>query len=113
MDVVAREGETSGSKPLAYPVIVEAPVKTATEARQGRATGVVRWVLGLSPDARNHRHDPRSSRSSVSQEQARAPGARPALPEQSPSGGSGSAAGYGFVLEEDSAYRALVSLART
>ena len=58
MDVVACEGETSGSKPLAYPVIVEAPVKTATEARQGRATGVVRWVLGLSPDARNHRHDP-------------------------------------------------------
>jgi hypothetical protein len=58
LDVVAREGETSGSKPLAYPVIVEAPVKTATEARQGRVTGVVRWVLGLSPDARNHRHDP-------------------------------------------------------
>jgi hypothetical protein len=23
-------------------------VKTATEARQGRATGVVRWVLGIS-----------------------------------------------------------------
>ena len=25
-----------------------APVKTATEARQGRTTGVVRWVLGIS-----------------------------------------------------------------
>jgi hypothetical protein len=24
------------------------PVKTATEARQGRTTGVVRWVLGIS-----------------------------------------------------------------
>ena len=24
------------------------PVKTATEARQGRTTGVVRWVLGVS-----------------------------------------------------------------
>ena len=23
-------------------------VKTATEARQGRTTGVVRWVLGIS-----------------------------------------------------------------
>ena len=58
MGVVAREGETSGSRPRTYPVIVEAAMKTATEARQGRATGVVRWVLGLSPDARNHRHDP-------------------------------------------------------
>jgi hypothetical protein len=24
------------------------PVRTATEARQGRTTGVVRWVLGIS-----------------------------------------------------------------
>jgi hypothetical protein len=24
------------------------PVKTATEARQGQTTGVVRWVLGIS-----------------------------------------------------------------
>ena len=24
------------------------PVKTATEVRQGRTTGVVRWVLGIS-----------------------------------------------------------------
>jgi hypothetical protein len=24
------------------------PVKTTTEARQGRTTGVVRWVLGIS-----------------------------------------------------------------
>jgi hypothetical protein len=24
------------------------PVKTATETRQGRTTGVVRWVLGIS-----------------------------------------------------------------
>jgi hypothetical protein len=24
------------------------PAKTATEARQGRTTGVVRWVLGIS-----------------------------------------------------------------
>lgn len=49
LGVVAREGETSGSRPRTYPVIVEAAMKTATEARQGRATGVVCWVLGLSP----------------------------------------------------------------
>lgn len=24
------------------------PVKSATEARQGRTTGIVRWVLGIS-----------------------------------------------------------------
>ena len=37
-------------------------VKTATEARQGRTTGVVRWVLGISLTRRNCRHDRRVRR---------------------------------------------------
>ena len=35
------------------------PVQTTTEARQGRTTGVVRWVRGDLPGTRDHRHDRR------------------------------------------------------
>jgi hypothetical protein len=38
------------------------PVKTATEARQGRTTGVVPLGAGDLPDARNHPHDRRVHR---------------------------------------------------
>jgi hypothetical protein len=41
---------TSSNSPPSLEIIVsdKPPVKTATEARQGQTTGVVRWMLAIS-----------------------------------------------------------------
>lgn len=46
--LIASELQDSSTASLEIIVSDKPPVKTATEARQGQTTGVVRWMLGIS-----------------------------------------------------------------